>query len=688
MQKKMIVVCQKDVKDCGPCALQSIIRYYGGYVSLEKIRQDTYTSLEGTTVYHLTKAAEKYGFDALAKKYLDNCLSKIILPAIVHVHYENGLNHFMCLYKIEEENIILMDPAKGKVKMDKQSFLKIFTGVVIELSPKRKIVYLEKESNIYKLFLNIIKDNQKLVINLLLCSIFLTIFTIISGFYFKIAYEALQQKTYISNLNYIIYLFLIFIILKVVFTFFKNYYENHLNKNIDVNVIGNFIKHIFNLPLKVIYSRSTGEITSRINELNSIKELFSQIFISSVLDVILAFGSLIILFYINSVLALILCLIILFYIIFSLILNPYLYKRINQNIDFQTEFNSGMIENIDMLNSLKNLNSIHFAQKRNEIKLSKLIFDNYDFMSFFNFCNTLRNCITEIGIFIINTYAFYLISLNKIELVDLVLFNTIMFYFIDPIKNIISLIPKYNFLRASFRRICDFIDLKEEKYGKKEKFINGDIIFQNVAFSYNGYYKNINNLNLKIRQSEKVMIKGKSGSGKSTICNLLERMYEPDSGKILIGNKNISDYSLSTIRESITYVGQKEKLYSDTIKNNIFLGKECTKDFDKVCSICLIEDIVNKKKFRYDFGIDNNTTNLSGGEKQRIILARALLKNSKILILDEALSELDFNLEKQIIKNLLNNFPDKTIIYVTHKKHDNLFKKIINFEEVNSVDRL
>ena len=119
MKKKVIVINQDDVKDCGPCCILSIVRYYGGYVPIEKIREDTYENHEGTSVYHLVNTLVNYGFDAVAKKYPDNTLPDL-LPAIVHVHYENGLDHFLVLYEINNDKLIIMDPAKGKITLSKK----------------------------------------------------------------------------------------------------------------------------------------------------------------------------------------------------------------------------------------------------------------------------------------------------------------------------------------------------------------------------------------------------------------------------------------------------------------------------------------------------------------------------------------------------------------------------------------
>lgn len=685
MKRKIIIECQKDVKDCGPCCLSSIIKFYDGYVPLEKIRMDTFTSYEGVSAYHILKAAEKYGFDGFVKKSNNKNLSEIILPAIVHVIYKNGLTHFMCLYEIKGNNYILMDPSKGKIKMAKSAFDEIFSGVFIELFPKNKIILLEKSNSIYNLFFKIILDNKKLCINTLLCSILLTVFTISSGFYYKIINEMLANNYYENKIKLIIFLFLILMLLKVVFNYFKSYYENHINKNIDISIYDNYITHLFNLPFNVISSRTTGEIMTRINELSSIKNLFSEIFISCFLDLFIAFTAFCVLCFINIRLTIILCIFMLIYILFSLMVNPYLYKRIRKNIDYQTEFNSTLIENINMMCSIKNLDKTKPVLNHIEEKNSNLIFDNYRFLNFINFIQFIQSFILENAEFIITATGVYLIIKNNYSLLSLITFNMIMSYFKEPIKRFVDLFPKYNFFRASFRKVCDFVDIKQEYLGKLEDFQSGDIKINNVSFSYNDFNLILDDYSLVIKQNEKVMIKGQSGKGKSTLCKLLNRSLELNNGSILIGEKNINDYSLKTIRNNIIYVGQKEFLYTDTIKNNIMFYNDDLEKFDKVCKICLIDEIVEKRKFRYDFGVCNDSSNISGGEKQRIILARGLMNNFEVLILDEALSETDYEMEAKIIKNILKSYPDKTILYISHKKQDNLFERVIEIGGKNEL---
>jgi len=683
----MKVVKQRDLKDCGVCSLQSIILHYKGYVPLEKIRLDTYTTKNGTNALHLVNAAKKYGFDSYGTKLLAKDLfgKFIVLPAIAHLTLENGVNHFVVIYKITNNKLIIMDPAKGKVTMQKKDFLKLWTNILIFFHPRQNILKFNKEKRLNNLFINILKNQKKLVIKLIWISICLTIVSIFSNYYFKVGLNAITNNLYVNSLTYIIIIFASITIFKVLFQYIRNYFEAHLNKNIDIHIFSDFITHIFNLPLNIIQSRSVGEIVTRVTEINDLKILFTDFLITIFLDSILALTSMILLFIISKEMFFILCFSLLLYLLVGLIFNKINYDKIRLNIECETEFNTTLIENLNMFTSIKNLNTSNLNLNHIENKLMNFLKNNFALANFLNNQIMLKSFINELVIFLINTIGFYLIQIGDLEVVDLITFNSLMGFYLDPIKNTIDMFPKINYLKASFYKINDFISNKVEPLGEPTNLLDNNIDFVDVNFSYNSYKEIIKNFNAKITSNEHVFLKGSSGTGKSTICKLLYRLINDYKGNILIGGVSISDYSLSSIRNNINYVSQNEEIFSDTIRNNIIYFREIElSDFKKVCDICKIENLISKRPLRYESLIDADTNNLSGGEKQRIILARALLKKSNILILDEALSEVDYDLEKEIIKNILNNYQDKTIIYISHKNHERLFDRTINLEDSNA----
>lgn len=679
MSKKIPLEKQHDLKDCGACSLSCIIKYYDGYVPLEKIREDTCTSTIGTTAFHLVKAATNYGFESLGVKVKSIHDPNIYLPAIAHLILKNGLQHFVVIYKINKNYVWLMDPAKGKVKMPIPEFLEVWDNILLLFSPTGNIAYFEKNITIPQVVVNLLKANKKTFTIIVLTNILFMILSVISSFYFQVAVSSLNEGIEQNFLKFIILIFGIVTIFKVLINYLKNYYMCYLNKNLDTEVFTEFLSHIFNLPLSFIQNRTTGEITSRVAELNDIKNLLAEIFTSIILNSILIIGSGLTLYFISAKLFFILCLIISIYTIISLTFGKIIYQKLKVNIEKETEFNSTLVENLSLNNSIKNLNIVKEFLSKLENKLILMLKHNFLFQKFLNNIEISKSFIYEIGLFLITTYGIYLISIKDLQVLNLITFNSLILYLFNPIKDIMDIIPKYNYLKASFNKLSELLNVDIEECNKGLKTIpNFNIVFRNVSYSYNKIDNILNNLSFVIKEGEKVLLSGPSGSGKSTICKLLTRELTNYGGFIGLGNLSEQDYALNTIRQSILYVGQNEKLFTGTIKENLTSYRNISEsEFLSVCKITKVDEIIAKKPNRYNSLINASINNLSGGERQRIILARALLKKSKIIILDEALSEVNITMEKEILDNIFKKYPNKTLIYVTHKNVQDKFSKII-----------
>lgn len=672
--KKFKVVKQRDASDCGVCSMQSIIMYYGGYIPLEKLREDTLTNEEGTTAYHIVKSFQKYNFESLGiyTKEYDN--EEINVPFIAHVKLPNNLFHYVVVYEIRKDYLTLMDPSEGRVTISKDKFETLFTGNIIKMIPKDNILVMEKNHTLLDLFFNIISLNKTIIVKIIIFSLIVSSFTIILSYFFKLSNNLiLNHET--SKLYLIITLFFMLTILKISLDYGKNNLINNLNLRVDTKLYQEFLSHILNLPLSVIKRRTTGEIVTRVNELKELKSLITEIFFTIFLDFFLALLALVALWIINSKLFLILMVLIIIYFIVGVLISKVMYNKVNQNIICETEFNTGVVENIENIDSIKNLNLTKNVDSKLNSMTSHYLNDTYKFMCFYNKIILFKNMILELGFFSINAIGFILINQKALTFVNLVTFNLLITYALTPLLEVIDILPKFNYIKVSFSKISEFLDIEKEVLVPAiPPNIKGKITISNITYSYNKITNIFDDFSLNINAGDHVFIKGDSGSGKSTLCSLIYGYDTLDKGKIMIDEKDIRDYNLNDLRNKILYVSQKENLFSGTIKENILMErKKTTNDFEMVNKICELESIVSKKSLRYNSLIDPVSNNLSGGEKQRIILARGLLKQSNILILDEALSEVDNDLEASIISNIRTYYKDKTIIYISHKDHSKLF---------------
>ena len=225
------------------------------------------------------------------------------------------------------------------------------------------------------------------------------------------------------------------------------------------------------------------------------------------------------------------------------------------------------------------------------------------------------------------------------------------------------------------------ITYENKESGIVNKFSTGDIKFNNVKFSFNDRDYIIKNIDFNIKKNSKVMIVGKSGSGKSTLFKLLMKYYNTTNNKIFINNIDINNYSKEVLRNNILYLNQNEILFSDTLYNNLIFDNSNSSNLLEISKMCYVDKLVDNN-LGFNMLIEENGFNLSGGEKQRIMLARALLKKFEILIIDEGLNQIDIDLERKILKNIFKKFKNKTIIVISHRLDNlDLFDNLIEIEK-------
>lgn len=659
-----------------------IINYYGGYVKKSTLLEMTKTNREGTTAYHLKETLINLGFDAKGISCNLNDINKdnIILPCIASVIIDNSYKHFVVIYEInfKKKYLIIGDPADKVKKMSFVDFEKIYNHVLIICFPI-KTLPISKETSQMKFIFNLLKPHKKILLNIFILSIFITIFSILTSFYTEYMINGIN--TY--SKYYLLLIFCIFFsiyMLKLISDYFRNKLLSHINQKLDLVLTLDIYKRIIKLPYRYYKNRTTGDVMSRINDLDNVRDMISKVSLSLFVDLPLTLISLIVLYLINGTLFMIgLAILVLYFIIIILfrgLFNDYIRKIQTK----KSEATSYMIESISGFETVKGSHLEISVIDKFEKKYVKFLKDIFKYQNLYFLQNLFKEIINNIGFILITFIGCILVIEEKMELGTLFTFSSLLVYFLEPIKNIINLDNTIKEAKNSLKRVLELVDFSKNNDGVIDKFENGNIVFKNLDFSFNDRDYILKNINLSIKKGSKVMVVGKSGSGKSTLFKLLMKYYGVKSNKILINNIDLNNYKKDTIDNNILYLGQNEILFNDTIYNNLIFDSSDYSRLNKVADICCLKEIMDSN-LGFNMLIEENGFNLSGGEKQRIVLARTLLKPFEILIIDEGLSQVDVNLERKILKNIFEYFSDKTIIMISHRLDNlDLFDNLVRLE--------
>lgn len=681
--KKSLIVLQEGNKDCGASCLLSVVRYYGGNISKEKIIDMTKTTKEGTTFYNIKEASNQIGL--IAKSYKVEEIEKIkeiTSPFICQVS-KNSSMHFILVYKVNNNKLLIMDPAIGKVIMDIFDFNNIWTGYIMILEKVGILPDYKNTKCLNKEIIKVLTSNKKIIIFIIILSIIVTLLSCLISLYSQIILDKVID-TEINNLIVITIAFFILLIIKNITNYIRNHLLIYLNQKLDIKILLTAFTKVILLPYNYYKNRTSSEVLSRINDLSNIKTFISKLIVTILLDLLLLVAAIIVISNINKQILKIYLLVDLLYLLIIIIFN----KKIKyQTVKVQEEVaqtNKNIIEAINNFEAIKGLNIEDKIIYKFTKDYTSLLNTKYHIDKQNNIIVLLKDNIMDISILLTNFYILKEIMNNSMTVGDYITISFMTNYLIYPVRNIIDIIYDYHYVKSSITRANNLLEVSSEKINEKEILdINGNIKITNLKYTYNNKNIILKNINLFIKDKDRVLLLGSSGSGKSTILKLLYKYLEADRKSIYINNYDINDYSLSDIRKNITYISQNEQLFNDTIRNNILLNREISEiDYLNICKILHIDDIVKDNVLGYDYLIEENGINISGGQRQRIILARGLLKSSKIIMIDEGLNQIDIKLEREILQDIFTYFHNKTFIMVSHRRDNNdLYNRIIKIKD-------
>jgi ATP-binding cassette subfamily B protein len=675
--------------DCGPACIKMIASFYNLFPSTAEIKNNSYILKTGVSLIGLQEAAKYLGIDSIALFLsVENLISnKNELPAILHWHQ----NHFVVLKKITKNRLTgkytfhIADPEHGFIKLSQSDFEQAWissencgTAMFFELSEdfetKENHHIKEKKISVRNL-LSYLFPFKKQIALMFLMLLLGSLLTLIFPF---LTQNLIDKGISAKNINIIVLILMAQLAVylgTLIFEIIRNWLMLVIGTKISIKIISDFFKKILSLPIKFFDSKMIGDFNQRISDNERIEEfltsqslltLFSFITFSIFFVVLLYYDFKILLVYLLfTALAILWASFWLkrrkFYDYFR-----FKYKSENQEsiyeiFDGVTEMKLNQFEDYKR-NEWENIQHKLFKLNRKLLKIDQLQLSGFDFF------NQIKN------IFVTFVVAIFVVQ-NKMTMGELLSVSYIIGQMNSPVNQLISFFRSLQDSKLSLNRINEINSYPTEDITNKVdidlKHRKTDIKLENVSFQYEGPKSPyaLQNINLVIPHGKTTAIVGASGSGKTTLIKLLLKFYNPTHGKIWFDKNDILNISTAFLHKNCGVVMQDGYIFSDTIKRNIVTADENIdeKKLKYAIHVANLEDFINSLPLKLNTKIGRSGNGISGGEKQRITIARAIYKNPQFIFFDEATSSLDAKNEKIIYENLQNFYKGKTVVVVAHR---------------------
>lgn len=674
---------QTEAKDCGPTCIKIISKYYGKVINTQQLRNLSETTREGSSLLGLSEAVEKMGFRSLGVKLKYSKLLEAPLPCIIHWNK----NHYVVVYKIKRGVVYISDPAHGLINYSKEEFINHWIGnnanesteegiaLIIEPTPLfYKEEFDEDEPFGFNFIFKYLFKYKKFIVQLIIGLLAGSLLQLVLPFLTQSVVDVGIQNQDVNFIYLILFAQLFLYIGKASLEIIRSWILLHLSTRINISLISDFFIKLMKLPISYFDVRMTGDLLQRINDHKRIERILTtssltilfSLFNLVVFSFVLGYYSVQILsvFVFGSVLYI-------FWVLFFFKRRKELdYKRFSQVSQEQSKV-------IELINGMQEI-KLHNAERRMrwnweyvqarlfKISIKSLALEQTQSVGS-NFINELKNMFITI-------LSAKLVIDGEITLGMMMAISYIVGQLNAPVTQLISFMRDVQDAKISLERLGEIHNKEdEEKEGEEKVTIipdNADIKLKNISFRYVGGLEPVlKDVSFTIPANKTTAIVGVSGSGKTTLLKLLLRFYELDKGDISVNNFNLNTISQKVWRSHCGVVMQEGYIFNDTIAKNIAVGEDYvdTKKLIHAVDVANVSDYIDGLPLGYNTKIGNEGSGLSTGQKQRLLIARAVYKNPKYLFFDEATSALDANNEMIIMKKLDTFFADKTAVIIAHR---------------------
>ena len=593
-------------------------------------------------------------------------------------------NDLALVVNADREKLTLIYPLEGLIILDKNDLEKIYEGEIDIINISKNRLTQENKFSI-SWFVPVLKEYKNTLFQILLSGLVVQIFVLSNPLLIQVIIDKVISQRSLDTLQVLGFALLVITFIEAVLSSIKSFILSETTNRIDQNLGIKIIDHLFRLPLEYYDKRSIGELSNRVAELEKIRNFLTSQGINTFLDALFSLIYIFILFLYSGKLTLIALCVIPIQILITYYGSPLFKKQYRKAAIDNAKTQSYLVEVISGIQTVKTQNAETSSRWKWQNYYSKFIKSTYQKTITAVSLNQITQSLQKISQLIVLWYGAIMVLNGEFTLGQLIAFRIISGYVTQPILRLSTIWQQYQEMKISFERLGDIVNTPKENESKELgkiqlPSVEGNIFFDNVSFKFIGDSKTIlKKINCQIDKNSFIGVIGKSGSGKSTFCKLISRLYVPNEGCVLIDNYDVQKVEISSIRRQLGIVSQDPLLFAGTIRDNISLGDESFSDEEiiEVSKICCAHDFIMELPLGYNTKISEKGSSLSGGQRQRIALVRALLKKPRIVILDEATSALDLETEKLFISNLLKKFKNSTIIMITHR-----LSNVINADKI------
>lgn len=590
-------------------------------------------------------------------------------PAIII----NRDNTYSVLLKInnEAQRVLILDIKEGKSK-------DISYDELEELTDNKFIILAHNLINSqikfgFKWFFKEILTYKQVIAEVMLGSFIVQLFGLVTPLFTQVILDKVIVHRSLMTLDVLAFAFVTVMIFELLLNFSRKYIFLHTASKIDAKLGAKLFKHLFSLPFTYFENRKVGNIITRVRELDQIREFITNKSISVILDLFFSFVFLIMMLIYSRILTFIVILFVIVIGLLYLIITPELRERLEKKFQMGAQSNSYLVESVTGIQTVKSLAIEGSMQKKWEDYLAKFISSSFQLSNMGNIANAFSNMLQKAMTIAILYFGVKLVISNKLTIGQLIAFQMFSNQFSGPVLRLVNLWNEFQQCLLGIDRLGDILNTPVEIQPSQSitlPHINGAVKFDNICFKYspNAPYA-ISNFKFFIKPGMSVGLVGRSGSGKSTITKLIQKLYLPNEGTIYIDGVDVRQMNPAWLRYNIGVVLQENYLFAGSIRDNISLPKPdaSIEQIMHVAQMAGAHEFITEFPEGYETRVGERGSSLSGGQRQRIAIARALITNPRIFIMDEATSALDYESERIILNNMDKITKDRTTFIIAHR---------------------